>query len=434
MRTSRFGHTATLLRDGRVLVVGGFNLKPNFEFLSGEPVTKAELYDPATRKWSDTGSPASPRYGHTATLLDDGTVLVIGGGTVPYVGPSAEWEVYDPVADHWRVGGRLVVGRWLHTATVLADGRILVAGGGGPGVIPFTIDDCEILDPITATTQRTGTFVNNLETSRGNGRFGCAALRLTDGTVLNAGGFNSSAGLFGGVFGLLTAEQFAPLLGQWSAVPSLPTDHSTSQLFLLEDGTVLYLGGTAPEALRWRPGAPEWTVLSSPLLTHQTLQAVTLADGRIWVAGGADAQGYGGLDWHLTRPGSIAGTESYDALSNTWTLTTPLLEPRAGLTTTLLRDGRVLVAGGSTNATAELYTPSSALHMKWVGSLNAPRLEIQGTVGTHCIVESAPTLSAGAWEPVDARILGSPLESLAVPSPTQGAATRFFRVRQTGGP
>lgn len=342
--------------------------------------------------------------------------------------------MYDPVADHWRVGGRLIVGRWLHTATVLADGRILVAGGGSPGVIPFPIDDCEILDPVTATTQRTGTFVTNFGTLWGYGRFGCAALRLTDGTVLNAGGFNSSAGLFGGVFGLLTAEQFAPLLGQWSAVPSLPEIHSTAQLFPLEDGSVLFLGGGALEALRWRPGAPAWTVLASPLLTHQTLQAVTLADGRIWVAGGANSQVYDALDWSYIQAGSIAGTESYDALSNTWTLTTPLLEPRAGLTTTLLRDGRVLVAGGTTNATAELYTPSPALHVKWAGSLNAPRLEIHGTVGTHCIVESAPTLSAGGWEPVDSRILSSPLESLAVPSPTQGAATRFFRVRQTGGP
>lgn len=83
MRASRFGHTATLLRDGRVLVVGGFNLKPNFEILSGEPVTTAELYDPATRKWSGAASPAVPRYGHTATLLDDGTVLVIGGAPFP---------------------------------------------------------------------------------------------------------------------------------------------------------------------------------------------------------------------------------------------------------------------------------------------------------------------------------------------------------------
>ena len=71
LNTARFHHTATLLPDGRVLVVGGES--------GHDPLASAELYDPATGTWSDTGSLRTARDSHTATLLPNGMVLVAGG-------------------------------------------------------------------------------------------------------------------------------------------------------------------------------------------------------------------------------------------------------------------------------------------------------------------------------------------------------------------
>lgn len=80
-------HTATLLQDGRVLVVGGLDSPP-------------ELYDPATNRWRLAAKPTSPRSGHTATLLRNGRVLVAGGWTGGRE-PSSIVELYDPATDAW---------------------------------------------------------------------------------------------------------------------------------------------------------------------------------------------------------------------------------------------------------------------------------------------------------------------------------------------
>src|SRR5438067_851777 len=88
LATARYGHTATLLPNGQVLVAGGFNDNIG-------PLASAELYDPATGLWTATGSMATARFSPTATLLPNGQVLVAGGGN--YSGVVASAELYDPV-------------------------------------------------------------------------------------------------------------------------------------------------------------------------------------------------------------------------------------------------------------------------------------------------------------------------------------------------
>ena len=87
-------------------------------------------YDPATGEWSTTGNLIATRYGQTATLLQNGKVLIAGGsddGDLAYTLASA--ELYDPVTGTWSVTGNLNASRFSHTATLLPDGKVLAAGG-----------------------------------------------------------------------------------------------------------------------------------------------------------------------------------------------------------------------------------------------------------------------------------------------------------------
>jgi hypothetical protein len=121
----RYDHTATLLNNGQVLVTGGFN---------GSPIQDAELFDPTSGSFSLTGFMGSPRADHTATLLNDGTVLV--AGAFSFNGVIASAEVFDPTTGKFSPTGSMETGRFLHTSTRLANGEVLVTGGQSTITIP----------------------------------------------------------------------------------------------------------------------------------------------------------------------------------------------------------------------------------------------------------------------------------------------------------
>jgi hypothetical protein len=142
MNTARQFHTATLLRNGQVLVAGGYG-PPSLE-----AVASAELYDPATGVWTMTGSMSTARGAHTATLLDNGQVLVAGAETAS--GQLASAELYDPATATWSATGSMNTARGQHTATLLDDGQVLVAGGLGPD--GFAGATAELFSPPTDPT------------------------------------------------------------------------------------------------------------------------------------------------------------------------------------------------------------------------------------------------------------------------------------------
>ncbi|MBS1799614.1 MAG: hypothetical protein JSS95_07280 [Acidobacteria bacterium] len=153
MNTGRWLHTMTRLRDGRILVVGGRSNNctgrcPVFSLDS------AELYDPATSTFRPTGSLHVSRYNHTATLLDDGRVLIVGGESTDNLSTGtdqvAEVEIYDPATGVFTNAGLLQVARGSHTATVLNNGRILLAGGERISGVATTAT--EIYDPASRTS------------------------------------------------------------------------------------------------------------------------------------------------------------------------------------------------------------------------------------------------------------------------------------------
>ncbi|MBP1705894.1 MAG: Branched-chain amino acid transporter, amino acid-binding protein, partial [Chloroflexi bacterium] len=198
MATARGAHTATLLPDGRVLVAGGASTAGE-EGLGGL-LAGAETYDPASGTFVGTGPLATARAGATATLLSDGRVLVAAGFDVPRPGAVSTLraaEIYDPASGTFGPTGSLVTARYLHTATLLPDGRVLITGGFDPEA--GYLASAEIYDPANGTFVGTGPLTA--------GRYGHTATLLPDGRVLVAGGFDRGAGY------LASAEIFDPVSG-----------------------------------------------------------------------------------------------------------------------------------------------------------------------------------------------------------------------------
>lgn len=219
MTTTREDHSATLLRDGRVLIAGG-NDKAD------HAVASAELYDPKTGTFSATGSMAIARGYHTATLLADGRVLIVGGAAAAWTSTdgTASAEVYDPKTGTFSPTGSMRDARSFHTATLLTDGRVLVAGGGD-------LASAEIYDSKTGTFSPTGTMLVARP-------FHVATL-LADGRVLFAGG----GGDYVGRNFLPSAEIYDPKTGTFTATGSMAEARTWGTASPLADNRILVTGG-----------------------------------------------------------------------------------------------------------------------------------------------------------------------------------------------
>lgn len=173
MRVAREMHTAVLLTDGRVLVMGGSSAG---SYPNSRIEASAEIYDPATGRFSMTGSMSVPRHKLAAALLPDGKVLVVGGSdNRDWRGQYASAELYDPATGRFSNDGEMSFRRFklIQTAVRLPDGRVLIAGGA---------ERPEIYDPATKRFRQVSGTV-------GEGRYFSSATLLNDGRVLIAGGY-----------------------------------------------------------------------------------------------------------------------------------------------------------------------------------------------------------------------------------------------------
>src|SRR5436190_625278 len=152
LNAARYSHTATLLPNGNVLVTGGYSRKE-----SGTVVlNSAEGYDANTGTWSITGSLITARYWHTASLLQNGKVLVAAGSDEGDLFTAlASAELYDPDTGTWSKTASLSDPRVLHSATLLQNGKVLVAGGYG-GYVYGQSDSEELYDSATGEWSHTG--------------------------------------------------------------------------------------------------------------------------------------------------------------------------------------------------------------------------------------------------------------------------------------
>jgi N-acetylneuraminic acid mutarotase len=430
------GSAAAVFANGRVLVCGGVTLG------SFTPAAAA-IYDPATRRWTRVADMNYPRTGHTATALQNGTILVTGGSSGSSANILNNAEVYDPIWNTWTVvptnmgpgrvghaatllatgvnagsvvisGGRytssdfaatitlfrpfgaaganaggtfvastagLNVPRAGHTATALNDGRVLIVGGSGVtvGGVTESYQQAEIFDA-TASSSPSAWTITRLGSLTTQQRAAHTATVLPGGTVLITGGSQSGA----------TAETFDPATGTFTATAgnmiggyvNLPSTSGRAQhaAILLTTGPsagkVLITGGgpngssqgAGQSAELYDPSARTFT--GTPLVAPMNAgryghNAVALTDGTIMMLGGNSTNS------SLTV---TASTEIYDPVANTWTL---IGAPgRSNATLTLLPSGKVMLVGGqgersgidrsvtpyislASSATAHLYDPAT---------------------------------------------------------------------------
>jgi hypothetical protein len=213
MATIRFLHGSAPLPDGRAIVLGGVDE-------NGTLLASAEIYDPNTGTFTPTGSMSGPRSYPTVKPLPDGRVLVIGTGP-----GSTAIEAYDPQSGSFTILANLAISRSIPSATVLNSGLVLIAGGSNSTV-------AELFNPSTNTVSQTGSlnFVRGRPT----------ATLLEDGRVLVAGGYNAGA--------LSTAEIYDPSSGLFTRAEDMSTPRDFHTATRLPNGKVLLAGGTGPQS------------------------------------------------------------------------------------------------------------------------------------------------------------------------------------------
>jgi hypothetical protein len=348
---ARYFHTATLMDDGKVLVVGG-------GLADGSVLSQAELYDSTTGRWVTTAPLSQPRMGHSATLLSGGQLLVVGGWSGSAYVASA--ELYDPAGGTWTRTGSLNQERQYHTATELPDGRVLVTGGWNNS---FTLTSAELYDPATGRWTVTGSLSQPRDSH--------TATLLPQGKVLVTGGWGTTSYL-------ASAELYDPATGRWTAAPRLHLARGYHTATRLKDGKVLVAGGYDESGLPasaelYDPATGLWEDTDPLGQARYYHRATLLRDGRVLVSGGLGAG---------TTP--IASAELYDPATGLWTSTTSMAQARGMHTATLLPSGRVIASGGKgaqALSSAELFVSD--------GDVTAPETRIDSAPASPTRYSSA---------------------------------------------
>ncbi len=318
LNSPRNGHTATPLRDGRVLITGGAdgNLRPS---------ASAEVYDPRSGRLTPTAGPLNvPRVGHSAVRLKNGTVLIVGGSG------DRSAEIYNPRSDTFTVTSSMMISaRVAATATLLPAGQVLIAGGldnTGAG-----LSTAELYNP------RTDSFLA-VSASMTTPRAVHAAVSLRGGRVLLVGGSTDS----NFAHALETAEIYDSRAMTFTATHPMVTARVALAAVSLRSGKVLVTGGSdenqniESSAELFDPRTGSFASTLNSMSSPRTLQTATLlSNGTVLIAGGdKDSQN------------ATATTDIYDPRSNSFSAGPTMTAIRDFQTATPISKGRVLIAGG----------------------------------------------------------------------------------------
>jgi hypothetical protein len=265
--------------------------------------------------WTPTGSLKVGRDGATATLLDNGEVLVAGGEDAVTQGSLSDAELYDPSTGTFSETGALNTGRGFAAAALLANGEVLVAGGISN--LPSALSSAELYDPTTQSWSST--------TPMNAGGVKLTATKLASGDVLVTG------------FGSSPPEVYDPVHATWTDTGPLPVLDEDATATLLGNGDVLAAGGTTTAAALYDPGTNSWSATGAMKAAQEGPTATLLGNGKVVVAGGEDPRQFTPLKT----------SEEYSPAAGTWSLTPGQLQvPRDGQAAVELAGGNALVVGG----------------------------------------------------------------------------------------
>src|SRR5919201_851647 len=334
LNVARYAHTATLLNNGMVFVAGGFNWN-----LTDSTLASTEIYNPANGTFSAGPNLSAPRSVHTATLLGDGRVLIVGGQAADG-SAVASVELYNPTGRNLSAAASLATGRYYHSATLLADGRVLVTGGYDSN--GQALQSAELYNPSTDSWSAAGTMVA--------ARAAHAATLLGDGSVLVTGGLSPTNGIY------QSAERYFPAAGAPGAffdagrMNVARAFHTATELL---DGRAVLVGGSTPTGGNGGAEVYDFTNGSfaqtgSPLFNRVMHSAALLPSGHVLVAG-TSVNGTG-----------FSNVEMFDPAAGAFYGAVGVVDPRHATTATVLGGGHVLLASGYGNEmlqSAEVFTP-----------------------------------------------------------------------------
>lgn len=320
---------------------------------------------------------SSPRAAHAAVTLGDGRVALIGGCVLDGCDPgpgSQTVDLFDPRTNGIAPGGTLMKARVGAAAVALADGRVLIAGGWSGR---RTTASVELYDPAS----RSSVEIGELRRPRAD----IVAVTLADGRVALIGGMGDQAAS-GDV------EIFDPRTQRLSAGPSLIDPRAAAAGVRLSDGRVLVIGGgagagrPAPSALVEMADASltAWATirpLNQPRYKHA---AVALGDGRALVVGGSDAR---------DRQGKIAAFEIFDPKSLSFIAAGRSTVARFKIpgAVVALGDGRVFIGGGAERA--EVFDPRTL-----TSTLAGPSFGAVRSFSTASLLRDGRVVVAGGYE------------------------------------
>jgi hypothetical protein len=326
--------TAVLLRDGRVLLLGGTDH-------AGATVADTSVFDPRTGAISITGPMRTPRFSPGAVVMPDGRVLVLGGAASEGDYPTTA-EVFDPTTGTFSAAGAMARRRTQGRMLQLADGRVLLFRGTEPS--GDWSDAIEIYDPRTNAFTMTGPMTTP--------RAASWAVLLRDGRVL----FVSGLATAGPARWTPQAEILNPTTGLFAPTGSMKSPDVTAPPVVLADGRVLLAGlqgedGEAAPAEVFDPASGIFTPTGPMVAQRYGPTLVPLQDGRVLVFGGTDFS---------ASPERLVTAEVFDPRTSTFASAGGMTRPRGSSPAVLLNDGRVLVlagqdASGSLIPTAELF-------------------------------------------------------------------------------
>jgi hypothetical protein len=356
MSTDRRHGGDALLRDGRILAMGGTNTT-GVDGAASFFYDTAEFYDPVTATWTAADNlKTGGRALFAGAGLPKWNILITGGWNGSAVLSSA--EIYDQDTGTFSATDPMKMARREHRAVTLFDGRVLITGGIDSDGNPTAT--AEIYDPVADTFDYTaGTMTAPRASHRVN--------TVGDGKILITGGFG-----IGGA-PVATAELFDPATGTFSSVGvgSLTQARARHSATQLPTGEILIAGGNSgsgvlastefynPDSKAFSPGLP----LNQARQTHN---AQVLPNGKVLFSGGNNNPSGA---WDI-QTNFLSSCELYDRKTNTMTTTGSKTNATSAGLPYLLWTGKFMYAGGGTNET-ELYTPEMPGTLEtWVGGVN----------------------------------------------------------------